>query len=47
MAQIDAKLSDPANGGDAALLMSLTKDREKAASALDELYEKWEKLSIS
>ena len=47
LVQIDAKLSDPANGGDAALLMSLTKDREKAASALDELYEKWEKLSIS
>ncbi len=45
LSEIDAKLSDPANGGDAALLMSLTKDREKAASGLDELYERWETLS--
>ena len=45
LTEIDAKLSDPANGGDAALLMSLTGDREKAASCLDELYERWETLS--
>lgn len=45
LSEIDAKLSDPANGGDAALLMSLTGDREKAASCLDELYERWETLS--
>ena len=44
LSEIDAKLSNPANGGDAALLMSLTKDREKTASGLDELYERWEKL---
>ncbi len=42
---IDAKLSDPANGGDAPLLMSLTKDRNDIASKLDELYENWEKLA--
>ena len=42
---IDAKLSDPANGGDAPLLMSLTKDRNEIASKLDELYENWEKLA--
>lgn len=42
---IDAKLSDPANGGDAPLLMSLTKDRADIASKLDGLYENWEKLA--
>ncbi len=42
---IDAKLSNPANGGDAPLLMSLTKDRNDIASKLDELYENWEKLA--
>ncbi|MBR1862147.1 MAG: ABC-F family ATP-binding cassette domain-containing protein [Lachnospiraceae bacterium] len=43
--EIDAQLSDPANGSNVALLQELSGKREKTGGVLDELYAKWEELS--
>lgn len=42
--ELDSKLSDPANGTDAALLIDLSKKKEEAQEKLEELYSEWETL---
>ena len=46
-AELDAQLSDPANGTDIALLQSLSKEKEENDQRLLELMEEWETLSES
>ncbi len=45
-AEIDAALSDPANGTDSALLQELAKKRAENDSLLEKLMERWEELSL-
>ena len=43
--ELDAALTDPANGTDIALLQSLSKEKEENDTQLMELMEQWEELS--
>lgn len=45
LGEIDAEMSDPANGTQVLKLQELTKEQEEINTELDALYEKWEELA--
>ncbi|MCR4617160.1 MAG: ABC-F family ATP-binding cassette domain-containing protein [Lachnospiraceae bacterium] len=45
LSEVDAKLSDPSNGNNVALLQELSRNRDEISAKLDKLYEEWEELA--